>query len=162
LEILAALLALAGAAQAAEDPCRERRYTDDLSALFVPARELGPDWETVRETPSNPSDDPEFRAAAVQATHSLHYTRERPGGSEVCSLEIWGFATAAAARRMQAEFKQPEWHIVLRGNLLMMTRGVTFEVESGFRPGLLPECLRLADLAEARARERLGCSTSGQ
>ena len=40
----------------------------------------------------------------------------------------------------------------------MMSRGVTFSRADGFRPGLLPECHRLADLTETRARELLGCS----
>ena len=114
----------------------------------------------MRETPSDPADDPDLRAAGVRATHSLHYTRAHQGGSEVCSMEIWSFATAAAARRARAEIEQPGWRIALRGNLLMMSRGVTFSRADGFRPGLLPECHRLADLTEARAAERLGCPGS--
>jgi len=154
--LLAGLLATS-VARAGDDPCRDSRYAGDLAALFVPPRELGVDWDSVRETPSDPPDDPELRAAGVRATHSLHYTRPRPGGSEVCSLEIWGFATAEAARRAQAGIEQPAWRFALRGNLLMMSRGVTFSRADGFRPGLLPECHRLADLAEARASDLLGC-----
>jgi len=158
--LVAGLLALTSVAQAGDDPCRDRRYTGELAALFVLPRELGVDWESVRETPSNPADDPDLRAAGVRATHSLHYTRARQGGSEVCSLEIWGFATAEAARRAQAGIERPAWRFALRGNLLMMSRGVTFSRGGGFRPGLLPECHRLADLTEARASELLGCLDS--
>jgi hypothetical protein len=131
-----------------------------LSALFVPPRELGGEWDSVREAPSNPADDPELVASGVRATQSLHYTRARRGGSEVCSMEIWSFATAAAARRAQAEIAQPGWYLVQRGNLLMLSRGVSFSRVDGFRPGLLPECHRLADLTDAGAGERLGCSDS--
>jgi hypothetical protein len=94
----------------------------------------------------------------VRATHSLHYTRPRPGGSEVCSLEIWSFASPAAARRTRAQVGYPGWRITLRGNLLLMLHGVEFSNGSGFRPGLLPECHRLADLTEARAGELLAGS----
>ena len=111
----------------------------------------------MREAPSNPADDPDLHAAGVRAVHSLHYTRARQGGSEVCSLEIWGFASAEAARRAQAGIVQPAWRFARSGNLLMMSRGVIFSRADGFRPGLLPECHRLADLAEARASDLLGC-----
>jgi len=156
--LLAGFLAAASAALAGDDPCRDARYAGDLTALFVPPRELGIDWESVRETPSNPADDPDLLAAGVRATHSLHYTRAIQGGSEVCSMEIWGFATAAAARSAQAGIDQPAWRLVLRGNLLMMARGVIFGRADGFHPGLLPECHRLTDLTEARALELLDCA----
>ncbi len=158
--LLAGLLALTSEALAGDDPCRDRLYTDDLAALFVAPRELGSDWESVREAPSDPADDPELRAAGVSAAHSLHYTRARQGGSEVCSLEIWAFATGAAARSAQATMNEPLWRIALRGNLLITLRGVTLSRAKGFQPGLLPECHRLADLTEAGASERLGCSGS--
>jgi len=155
--LLAGLLALASIALADDDPCRNSRYAGDLAALFVAPRELGFDWESVRETPSNPADDPELHAAGVLATHSLHYTRARPGGSQVCSMEIWRFATAEAARRARTGIEKSGWRFALRGNLLMMSRGVTFSRADGFRPGLLPECHRLAELTEAGASQLLGC-----
>ena len=160
--LLAGLLALTSVARAGEDPCRDSRYAGDLIALFVPPQELGLDWDSVRETPSDPADDPDLHASGVLATHSLHYTRAHQGRSEVCSLEIWGFTTAVAARRAQAEIEQPAWRLDLRGNLLMMSRGVTFSRAEGFHPGLLPECHRLADLTKARASELLGCSDSSR
>jgi hypothetical protein len=158
--VLAGLLALTSTALAGDDPCRDRLFTGDLAALFVAPRELGSDWDSVREAPANPADDPELRAAGVSAAHSLHYTRAGQGGSEVCSLEIWAFATGEAARRAQAAMDEPLWRVALRGNLLITLRGVTLSREEGFRPGLLPECHRLADLTEAGASERLGCSGS--
>jgi hypothetical protein len=155
--LLAGFLARTSVALAGEDPCRDRVYAGDLALLFAAPRELGIDWESVRETPSDPADDPELRAAGVLATRSLHYTHAIHGGSEVCSMEIWGFATAEAARRGRAGIQQAGWRFDLRGNLLMMSRGVTLSRADGFRPGLLPECHRLADLTEARAGELLGC-----
>lgn len=156
--LLAGLLAPTFVARAGPDGCGDCRYTGDLVALFVPPRELGVDWESVREAPSDPSDDPALRAVGVRATHSLHYARALPGGSEVCSLEIWLFATAGAARRVRDGIERPGWRYALRGNLLMMSRGVSLDRARGFRPGLLQECHRLVDLTEALARDRLGCS----
>jgi hypothetical protein len=158
--LLAGCLALTSVARAAEDPCRNRSYAGDLAALFVAPRELGIGWDALRETPSNPADDPDLRAAGVLAIRALHYTRERPGGSEVCSLEIWRFATGDAARRAQAGISQPGWRYVQRGNLLMMARGVSLDRAHGFRPGLLPECHHLVDLTEELARRELGCADS--
>jgi hypothetical protein len=155
---IAGLLLPCAPARGAAEPCRDSLYTGDLAAFFVTPRELGSDWESVPETPSDPADDPELRAAGVRATRSLHYTRARRGGSEVCSLEIWGFASPAEARRARAEIAQPAWRVALRGNLLLMSRGVRLSRRDGFRPGLLPECHRLADLTEARADELLRCS----
>jgi hypothetical protein len=71
----------------------------------------------------------------------------------VCSLEIWSFTTGATARRARVEIARPGWRLDSHGNLLLMTRGVSFSRADGFRPGLLPECHRLADLAQARANE---------
>ncbi|HEY8152620.1 MAG TPA: hypothetical protein VII72_00685 [Myxococcota bacterium] len=158
--LLAGLLAAAPVARAGDDPCRDSRYAGDLATLFAAPRELGSEWDSVRESPSDPAEDPDLVASGVLAMRSLHYTRARPGGSEVCSLEIWSFASAAAARRSRAQIEQPAWRVALRGNLLMMSRGVTYSRAEGFRPGLLPECHRLADLTEARAGELLGCSAA--
>jgi hypothetical protein len=158
--LLLGLLAPASDALATDVACRDRRYHGDLTALFVAPRELGADWDSVRESPSDPADDPEFRAAGVLATHGLHYTRERAGGSEVCSLEIWRLASSEAARRAQAAIGLSAWRYALRGNLLIMSRGVSLDRAHGFRPGLLPECHRLVDLTEALAEQKLGCSES--
>ena len=154
--LLAGFLALAPVALGAEDACRERRYGGDLAALFVAPSELGPGWDSVRETASDP--DPDMAEAGVLATRSLHYTRRREGGSQVCSLEIWAFASPAAARRARAQIERDGWRIDPLANLLLMARGVTLSRGDGFRPGLLAECHRLADLTEAGVRQRLGCS----
>ena len=153
--LMGTLLAPAPSATGAEDACRERRYAGDLAALFVAPSELGPDWDSVPETASDP--DPDLAAAGVVATRSLHYTRRREGGSEVCSLEIWRFPSSEAARRTRGQIERDGWRIDPLANLLLMARGVRLSRGDGFRPGLLAECHRLADLTEAGVRQRLGC-----
>jgi hypothetical protein len=154
--LLAGLLALAPGAPAADDACREARYAGDLAALFLAPGELGPDWDSVPESASDP--DPDLAAAGVVATRSLHYTRRREDGSEVCSLEIWRFASPAAARRTRAQIERDGWRIDPLANLLLLARGVRLSRGDGFRPGLLPECHRLAELTQAGVRARLGCT----
>jgi len=145
------------AAWAGDVGCGDAVYAGELGELFVAPRELGVDWDAVRESPLAAEDDPELREAQVRATASRHYTRPRPGGSQVCSLEIWSFASRAAARGAFPDLGRASWRLDAVGNLVLMTRGVSLERESGFHPGLLPECERLADLARDAARERLGC-----
>ena len=154
--LLGLLLTPAPFARAAEDACRERSYSGDLAALFVAPSELGPGWDSVPETASDP--DPDLADAGVVAIRSLHYTRRREGGSQVCSLEIWRFAGPEAARRARAQIERDGWRIDLLANLLLMARGVTLSRSHGFRSGLLAECHRLADLTEAGGRQRLGCA----
>jgi hypothetical protein len=144
---------LATAPARAEDPaCVECRYAGELQALFVAARALGPGWETLGEMPTDPQQDPELRAAGVRAVHALHYTRERSGGgSEVCSLEVWGFASPAQARGARAGMQRELWRLDVRGNLLVMLRGASLQRGHSLRQGLLPACHRLADLTLERA-----------
>jgi hypothetical protein len=148
-------LAAAAASQAAEDECRDCRYRGDLDALFLPATALGAGWELVKEAPVDPRQDPELRAAGVQASQALHYTRPFRGGAEVCSVEIWSFSSAEAARRARAGIEREAWRIGVQGNLLVMLHGVTLQRGVGFRPGLRPVCIRLAELTEAHAASLL-------
>jgi hypothetical protein len=129
--------------------------TGSLEPLFVEARALGPGWETLGEAPTDPEKDPEMRAAGVRTVHALHYTRERPGGSEVCSVEIWGFASPAQARSALTGMARAGWRLDVRGNLLVMLRGVALQRDRKLRPGLLPACHRLADLTLERAETAL-------
>jgi hypothetical protein len=135
----------------ADEPCGECRAPRDLSRLFVQPAALGAGWDTVAETPTDPAADPDLRASGVRAVHNLHYTRPIPGGSQVCSIELWAFHTPEQAQRARAELAREDWYFSLQGDLMLMARGVTLERGRGFRPGLLPECRRLAGLIEARA-----------
>ena len=150
-----ALWLLAVAAHGEEPSCAECRYVDRLEALMVEPRALGPGWETLAEAPTDPQRDPELRDAGVRAVYALHYTRERPGGSEVCSVEIWGFASPAQARSARAGMLREKWRLDVRGNLLVMLRGVALQRGQQLRPGMLPACHRLADLTLERAEATL-------
>jgi hypothetical protein len=145
--------ALAGRAEPAA--CVDCVYQREPAELFVPAEALGPDWEIVSEAPVDPQDDPDMRGAGVRSATTLHYTRAVRGGAQVCSLEIWSFASGAEARRTRAGIDHAGWRIAVQGNLLVMLHGVTLERGQGFRPGLLPACHRLAELTEARAEALL-------
>ena len=127
-------------------------YHGDLEAVFTPAGVLGPRWEIVEETlvPA----DPEQRTAGVETTRTRHYTLATPSGSRVCSVEIWAFTAVTAAKSAMPHFDAPRWRFERRGNLVVMLRGVRLEA-GDFRPGLLPECRRLAELTELRAESLL-------
>ena len=148
-------LAAAHASSAEPDGCRDCRYSGDLDLLFPAPEALGPGWELVEEAPVDPLQDREMHASGVRAVKALHYTRAFRGRSEVCSVEIWSFTQADAARRAHAGMERDGWRIGLQGNLLVMLHSVTLQRGEGFRPGLLPVCRRLADLTEAEAAARL-------
>jgi hypothetical protein len=152
---IAGWLAAASASRAEPESCRDCRYIGDLALLFPAPESLGPDWELVEEAPVDPLQDRDLHAAGVRAAQALHYTRAFRGRSEVCSVEIWKFTSAEAARLARAGMERDGWHIGLQGNLLVMLHGVTLQRGEGFRPGLLPACRRLADLTEALAGARL-------
>ena len=156
----AALLALAGvparadadaSARADTDACADCRYVGDPSALFVAARALGPGWETVAEAPADPQADADLRAAGVQAAHSLHYTHAAHGGSEVCSAEIWRFASPAQARAAEPDAQRDGWRVAVHGNLMAMIHGVSLRLGERLRPGLLPACRRLGERLDENA-----------
>ena len=151
---LAVALLVANVARA-EPPCTECRYRGELEALFVPAHSLGADWEILAEAPEDPQADPEMRAAGVRATLVRHYTRGLRGDAEVCSVEIWAFGSPEAARRARAGMQRAGWRFGVHGDLLVMLHGVSLRRGERLRPGLLPACLRLADLMDAHVEERL-------
>jgi hypothetical protein len=156
---LAALLAAAAAR--GDDACADCRYTGALAELFVAARALGPGWETLREAPTDPQADADLRAAGVRAVHALHYTLERQGGSDVCSVELWGFASPVLARGARGGMERDGWRVATRGNLLVMVHGVTLRRGQGMRQGLLHACHRLADLTLERVGAALRAPTAG-
>jgi hypothetical protein len=159
--LAAALVGLAaGAARADVEPCADCRYAGDLSALFVAPRALGPGWETVAEAPADPQADADLRSAGVLATHSLHYTHAVHGGSEVCSAEIWRFASFAQARAAEPDVRRDGWRVAVHGNLMLMLHGVSLRLGERLRPGLLPACHRLGELLDESARAALRAAES--
>ena len=152
----AALLVLAAAAARADtEACADCRYAGDLSALFVAPGAIAPGWESVAEAPVDPQADPDLRVAGVQASHSLHYTHAVHGGSEVCSAEIWRFASPAQARAAEPDLRRDGWRVAAHGNLVVMLHGVSLRLGERLRPGLLPACRRLGELLDENARAAL-------
>jgi hypothetical protein len=123
----------------------------ELLALFEPA---GAEWEIVEEAPSDPAQDPDLRGGGVRALLARHYTRDRGGGSEVCSVEIWAFEDAKRLASARAHLERPGWRYHQEGSLLVMLRGVRFQRERGFQKGLFPDCERLGERIRARVAAR--------
>lgn len=118
-------------------------------ALLQP-RDLGAGWEVVREAPADPRSDPDLRRWGVVEQHVRHYTRDLRGRIQVCSVEVWGFASQEQASAAGRGFQYPDWQISSAGSLLVMARGLVRM--RGRRPirGVFPDC---ADIA-TRIRER--------
>lgn len=151
---IALLLCASGPAlrAGAEEPgCGDCRYAGDVMAVFVSPAVLGRDWEIVRETAGDVLGDPEMRRAGVRATQALHYTQSIPGGSRVCSIEIWRFTGPDAARRAAVGNERAGWRIKVLGNLWVMLHGAVMERGRPLSKEIVPECHRLADLTEGRA-----------
>jgi hypothetical protein len=150
----AALILLAAGAARAGD-CAECRYAGDLSALFVAPRSLGPGWESLDEAAADPQADADLRRAGVLASQSLHYTHAVRGGSEVCSAEIWRFASPAQARAAAPDVQRDGWRVAVHGNLIVMLHGVSLRLGERLRPGLVPACHRLGGLLDESAEAAL-------
>ncbi|HEY5657361.1 MAG TPA: hypothetical protein VIY27_06190 [Myxococcota bacterium] len=118
-----------------------------LLALFEPA---GAEWEIVEEAPSDPADDPELRDGGVLALAARHYTRGSGSRSQVCSVEIWAFDDAGRIAAARQGLARPGWRFHQEGNLLVMLRGVRFDLGQGFHKGLFPDCERLGERIRAR------------
>ena len=142
-------------ARADDEACADCRYAGDLSRLFVAPRALGPGWESVAEAPADPQQDADLRTAGVQATHTLHYTHAVHGGSEVCSAEIWRFASPAQARAAEPDLQRDGWRVAVHGNLIAMLHGVSLRLGETLQPGLVPACRRLGELLDENARAAL-------
>jgi hypothetical protein len=131
------------------------RFRGDLAEIFVPDHAVTEAWEVVREAPSDPARDPELWGAGVRAVMARHYTRSQGPVSQVCSVEIWRFESAALAARAGAQAAIPHWRFLRRGNLLISVRGVTLERERGSTRGVFPACHHLAERTGERASSRL-------
>ena len=89
-----------------------------------------------------------------RALLARHYTRDRGGHSEVCSVEIWAFEDAKRLASARAHLERPGWRYHQEGSLLVMLRGVRFQRERGFQKGLFPDCERLGERIRARVAAR--------
>lgn len=122
------------------------------SALLT-ADEVGLGWEIVREAPTDPARDPDLVRWGVREQHVRHYTRSRYGMAEVCSVEVWDFASTEQARAAEAGFQYPDWQISRAGMLLVMVRGLVRDRELKRPPvrGVFPDCDAIGSRIRARA-----------
>jgi hypothetical protein len=136
-----------------ERPAPGAAGREALQAVFVPVERLPETWEIVGEAPVNVASDPQLVTLGVSAVDTWHYTRPLPGGSQVCSAEIWAFSSADAARRAARVVDYPGWRFLRQSHLLIMLRGTTFQRGEGFRKGLFPECHHIGERIGARAAQ---------
>ena len=109
-------------------------------------------WEVVEEAPVR-NEDPELAAYGLRESVARHYTRARAGGSEVCTIELWRFATAEHARAAAGPLRQPGWEVREAGPLLVLAHGVRLEIGPGGSAtrGLPRGCPQLLDATHDRA-----------
>jgi hypothetical protein len=82
----------------------------------------------------------------------LRHDRARGAVSEVCTVEIWSFASPERARAAHASLDLPREWSRPSGTLLVLARGIHMERDVGSRRELVPGCRDLAESVEARDR----------
>jgi hypothetical protein len=122
----------------------------DLAPLLLGVAEVRPGWEVVREAPVDPSGDPDLVRWGVSAQRARHYTRDLAGTTEVCSIELWSFATTEQAAAAAAGFSYPGWRIAREGEILLMVRGVRRPPGGAPERGVFAACEVLAERTRAR------------
>jgi hypothetical protein len=136
-------------------PPRRGAAADEISIerAWLSAGALGGGWEVVREAPGTPDRDPDLAGWGVLSQGARHYTRHRGGEVEVCSVEIWGFASVAQARAALGGFAYPGWRFEREGALLLMSRGIRMAPGRSPRRGVFPDCARIGDRIRANVAE---------
>ncbi len=132
--------------------CTAGAASAQVDRIFPPAPSRA--WEVLTEAPELPEDAE--RALGLIASVARHYTRARGPVSEVCTVELWSFATPAQAERARAEVAQPYWWGRAAGVQLVLAHGVRLERRRGSRAELSADCTGLALEAHARALATLG------
>jgi hypothetical protein len=120
-------------------------------AIWLRAAEIGAGWEVVREAPIDPAGDPDLVAWGVRAQDARHYTRDMAGTVQVCSVELWSFASVAQARAAHEGFAHPGWRIERVEDRLLMLRGLTLAPGSPPRRGVFADCRGIGDRIRLRA-----------
>ena len=126
-----------------------------LVALLLSEAEAGDGWEVVREVPGRPADDPDLVRWGVRAQQARHYTRDLAGTAEVCSIELWSFASLEQATAARAGFSYPEWQIGREGEILMMVRGLRSPRRGAPERGVFAACEALGQRVRARCAEHV-------
>jgi len=122
-----------------------------VSDLFVPPEELADGWESISEAPIAGTDDPDLQRWGVRERETRHYTRHRKREIEVCSVEIWFFASDAQAREALAGFAYPDWVIEREGALLVMLHGRRFDRDETPHRVVSAACREIGRLVRRRA-----------
>ncbi len=151
---LAAVIALASAGPIRSDPERVPR----LEPLFLETAELPPGWEIVTESGADVRGDPILLRAGVRERIARHYTRARGPRSEVCSVELWSFASRESAVRGLRMLPEDAAELRQVGPLVISLRGVTLVRMRGSHHDVFPDCVALGDEIEARALRALGAA----
>jgi hypothetical protein len=94
-----------------------------IERFWLSPGELGDGWESIAEATRPVSDDPDLQRWGVRARETRHYTRYRDRHIEVCSVEIWSFASEAQASAAHEGFSYPNWVIEREGARLLMLHG---------------------------------------
>lgn len=121
-----------------------------LASLLPSAAEVSGSWEILREAAEPP--DPDLRARGLHASVARRYTRARGPVSEVCTLELWGFAAPVQARSVAGALasSRPAWEFHTEGPVLLMAHGLRLERGVGTRRGVEADCAEL--VAQTRSR----------
>jgi len=152
---LLALLVIAAGAEPARsaspaggaDPSLERL----LERVLLTADEVGAAWDVVEESPTPTERDPDLVRWGVRAQRARHYTRQTGGVVQVCSIDVWGFASVALAREAHENFAYPDWRISRVGSILIMSRGLTWTLGEPARRGVFADCQELGERVRERA-----------
>jgi len=128
----------------------------DLDRTWVPAESIGAGWEVTREAPGEPARDPDLVGWGVRAQQARHYSRHSRGVVEVCSVEIWEFASVGQARAAEAGFVYPDWHFARAGSLLLMSRSLVQARGRAPQRSLSADCVRIGERIRARAAQLFG------
>jgi len=123
----------------------------DAERALLGPREVGAGFEVVREAPVDPAADPDLRSWGVREKHVRHYTRDLRGAVEVCSVELWAFASIEQASAAEAGFAYPDWQISREGSLLVMAHGLVRPRTGSPRRGVFGACDAIAERIRERA-----------
>jgi len=122
----------------------------DLTGLLLDPSEAGDGWEVVEEVPGQPSRDPDLVRWGVRAQQARHYTRDVGGVAEVCSIELWRFASREQAEAARKGFSYPDWQIDRSREILVMVRGLRRPRQGAPQRGVFPACETLGGRVRAR------------
>lgn len=145
---------LADAAEACEDCApasaaqRPAGGRVPLASLLLAAERLDGGWTAIDE-PREPV-DAELQRQGLVDTVMRHYARAEGPVSEVCSVELWRFATGAAAGAVAGALQQPDWLVLRAGDVLVLGHGVRLERRVGSSGRLGADCARLTRDTHAR------------